>query len=256
MILSPTDQNTLAGMRAAGACAAHILHRVLQAVEPGVTTGELDALAMGMMEGYGAQSAPMVTYNFPGATCISVNDEIAHGIPGPRVLAKGDVVNVDVSLSLHGFFSDNAATLVVPPIPQELDALVQAARRARDTAIARISHGVPFRLMGRVFQLHARRLGVQVMRDLCSHGIGLKLHEDPSEILGYEDRRDTRRFQTGQVLTVEPFLSTGNAITRTAEDGWTLMNAPGKHSAQFEHTIWVQAEGPPEIFTTLPKDLL
>ena len=256
MILSPSDDITLQGMRAAGACAAHILHQVLQAVAPGITTAELDALAMRMMEDYGAQSAPMVTYDFPGATCISVNDEIAHGIPGPRRIMQGDVVNVDVSLSLHGFFSDNAATVAVSPVPQEIDALIEAARSARDTAVEKIRHGVPFRLMGRVFQMHARRIGVQVMRDLCSHGIGLKLHEDPSEILGYEDRRDARRFRSGQVLTVEPFLSTGNAITRTADDGWTLMNAPQKHSAQFEHTIWVQDDRPPEIFTTVPKDLL
>jgi methionyl aminopeptidase len=241
----------LQGLRKAGRVAAKILHAVIEAVEPGVTTRELDELAGRMMGEEGAKSAPIVTYAFPGYTCISVNEEIAHGIPGDRVIQPGDVVNVDVSLEYEGFYGDNASTTVVEGAPQELFDLVEAARAARDVAISRLRAGTPFNAMGRIFEEHAREAGARVVRDLCSHGIGRALHEPPSELLGFYSARERRVFEAGQVITVEPFLSTGASLTRTAEDGWTLLNLPGGFSAQFEHTIMIRQDEPPEIFTLL-----
>ncbi len=239
----------LEGLRQAGRAAARILKVVTDAVEPGVTTRELDVLAGELMGEIGAKSAPIVTYEFPGYTCISVNEEIAHGIPGDRVIERGDVVNVDVSLELGGFYGDNASTTVVEGAPQSLFDLVDAARAARDVAISRLRAGSPFNLMGRVFEAHAKDAGARVVRDLCSHGIGRALHEPPSELLGFYSARERRVFMDRQVITVEPFLSTGATLTRTATDGWTLLNIPGGFSAQFEHTIMIKADEPPEIFT-------
>lgn len=243
------NQTDLDGLRQAGRLAAQILQALMGQVMPGVQTIELDEMARKMMADAGAQSAPIVTYNYPGSVCISVNEEIAHGIPGQRMIQQGDVVNIDVSLVLNGYFSDNAATMIVGGDAPELQALCDAARAARDEAISMIRPGVKINTMGRVFQKHARSVGARVIRDLCSHGIGRKLHEQPDQIVGYYNRLDRRKFKPHQVLTVEPFLSTGAVFTETAEDGWTLLNQPGGFSAQFEHTIVVRPNNSPEILT-------
>ena len=246
-----TSQEELDGLRASGRLAAQILHELIERVEVGITTRELDLMAAKMMEDAGAQSAPIVTYNYPGYTCISVNEEIAHGIPGDRVIEDGDVVNVDVSLVLGGFFADNGFTTVVGTADQEVHDLCKATLEARDEAISKIRPGMPLSMLGRVFQKHAKQVGAKIIRNLCSHGVGRALHEQPDQILGYFDRKEKRRFAPHMVLTVEPFLSLGADHTYTAQDEWTLLNTQGGRSAQFEHTIVVRPGGPPEILTRI-----
>lgn len=244
-----TTQAELDGLRASGRLAAQILNELIESVEVGITTRELDLMAAKMMDDAGAQSAPIVTYNYPGHTCISVNEEVAHGIPGDRVIQDGDVVNVDVSLVMGGFFSDNGFTTIVGQADQQVHDLCEATLAARDEAISRIRPGVPLSMIGKVFQEQAKRVGAKIIRNLCSHGVGRALHEKPDQILGYYDRKEKRRFAPHMVLTVEPFLSLGAEHTYTAEDEWTLLNTQGGRSAQFEHTIVVRPNGPPEILT-------
>jgi len=242
-------QAELEGLRRAGKLAAMILSKLIEEVRAGVTTAALDAIARDMMTAQGAKSAPIVTYDFPGWTCISINEVIAHGIPSDEVvIQEGDVVNVDVSLELDGFFADNAATVVVGD-DAEMQALIDAARRARDEAIAKIRPGMRYSMIGRVFQHHAKQAGAKVVRDLCSHGIGRALHEPPSELFGYFAKHERRTFHAGQVVTIEPFLSTGRSLTLQGDDGWALLNNRGGRSAQFEHTIVVREGQPPEILT-------
>lgn len=243
------NQTELEGMRRAGRLAALVLEEMIDFVEVGMTTQELDDFGAKRMREQGAQSAPQLAVGFPGATCISVNEEVAHGIPGERVLQKGDVLNIDVSLELEGFFSDNASTLILGQGPSPYDDLRDAARQARDRTISMLRAGAPYNLLGRVFEERARASKLKVIRNLCSHGIGRTLHEEPSELLGYYDRFDRRRFHHGQIITIEPFMSNGVTWVETASDGWTLLNTPGKRSAQFEHTVMIRKGKAPEILT-------
>ena len=238
------------GMREAGRLVAQVLREMLGSVESGMTTADLDTIGADAIRHRGGESAPKVTYGFPGATCISINEEMAHGIPGERVIQRGDVVNIDVSAKLDGFYSDCAATTMIEEGEEQVRRLIHAARLARDKAIVRIRPGVLLNVVGRVFEEQAHSQGFRVVRNLCSHGIGTALHEDPAEILGVYDRFEHRRFHDGLVLTIEPFLSTKSVWAGQGDDGWTLLNDEGGRSAQFEHTILVRRGEAPEILTS------
>lgn len=245
-----TDDD-IVGLQAAGRVVANCLQHMMKAARPGMTTSELDAIGAAYLDRHGAVSAPVKTYDFPGATCISVNEEVAHGVPGTRVLQAGDLVNIDVSAHLEGYVGDTGGSFVLATEPNELQArLCAAAKRARDEAIQRVRAGRELRVIGRTVEEVARSTGFQVIRNLGSHGVGRKLHEEPSFIPGFEDPRDRRRFHEGMVITVEPFLTTGKSLVREGRDGWTLLNRRGSLSAQYEHTIIVTRDTP--IITTIP----
>ncbi|MCB9665752.1 MAG: type I methionyl aminopeptidase [Alphaproteobacteria bacterium] len=245
-----TDTDVV-GLQAAGRVVANCLVYMQRVAEPGMATAELDALGRAFLERHGAQSAPIKTYDFPGATCISVNEEVAHGVPGKRVLCRGDLVNIDVSAELDGYVGDTGGSFVLGQAPDELQQrLCEAAMRARDEAILQVRAGRELRVIGRTVERVARESGFSVIRNLGSHGVGRRLHEEPSFIPGFEDPRDHRRFSEGMVITVEPFLTTGKSMVREGGDGWTLLNRRGSYSAQYEHTIIVTRGSP--IITTLP----
>ncbi|KAA9131674.1 type I methionyl aminopeptidase [Marinihelvus fidelis] len=243
-----TGQADIDGIQAAGRVVAQVREAMLAAVEPGMTTAELDRLGADMLERLGAQSAPRVMYDFPGATCISVNEEAAHGIPGERVFAPGDVVNVDVSAELGGYFADTGGTTVVPPVSDLKARLCAATREALERAINQVSAGAPINGIGRAIERTARNNGFRTIRNLAGHGIGRSLHEEPDGIVSYYERRDRRRLEYGQVIAVEPFLSTRSTLVIEAEDGWTLISAMDNLSAQFEHTMIV-TKGAPIVVT-------
>lgn len=241
----------LQGLLAAGKVVANCLVFMQEQARPGMTTAELDAVGAAYLKKHGAESAPIKAYAFPGATCISVNEEVAHGVPGRRVLRAGDLVNIDVSAYLDGYVGDTGGSFVLGAPATDVQArLCDAARRARDEAIREVSAGRELRLIGRTVEQVARDAGFVVIRNLGSHGVGRSLHEDPQFIAGYEDRTDRRRFHEGMVLTVEPFLTNGKTVAREGTDGWTLLNGRGTLSAQYEHTLIVTKGAP--IITTLP----
>lgn len=175
------------GMRRAGAVVATVLRDMLAELRPGITTRELDELGERRLTELGGVSAPRATYNFPGATCISVNESAAHGIPGDYVLRDGDMVNVDVSARVGAYWADNGGSQVVGVATDEQTRLLVATREARDRAIAAIRPGVQYSLIGRIFETVAKQHGFSVIRNLCSHGVGRSLHEDPREL--YPDRK-------------------------------------------------------------------
>jgi methionyl aminopeptidase len=212
---------------------------MLDALEPGMTTAELDDLGARLLAKAGARSAPRLAYRFPGATCISINEETAHGIPGDRIVRRGDVVNVDVSAELEGYFADTGGTRVVPPSNAVKDRLCLATREALDAAIATVRAGESLAAPGAAMEAVATAHGFRVIENLGSHGVGRKLHEAPGFIPGYHDPRERRRLKEGQVITLEPFLSTRSRRLRLAADGWTLKGLPGNLSAQYEHTLVV-----------------
>ncbi len=243
-----TNENDLRTLKEIGRIVANVLQAMGAALEPGMTTAELDALGRKLLDEAGARSAPETSYNFPGATCISVNEEAAHGIPGPRVIRAGDVVNVDVSAELEGYFADTGGTTVVPPVSDANGSLCHATRVALDGALAEARAGAPLNRIGRAVERVARAHGFRVIRNLAGHGVGRKLHEEPEGIVSYYDRGDGRRLRLGQVIAIEPFLSTRSAHVTEAEDGWTLVGHPESRSAQFEHTIIV-TNGEPIVAT-------
>ncbi|MCB1634679.1 MAG: type I methionyl aminopeptidase [Xanthomonadales bacterium] len=242
------NQRDVDGILRTGAVVAAVRDAMLAAVEPGMTTAELDELGAAMLDRAGARSAPRVTYDFPGATCISVNEEAAHGVPGERVIGAGDVVNVDVSAELDGYFADTGGTVVVPPVSNRHARLCHATRLALTHALAVARAGQPIHRIGAAIEGTARSHGFKVIRNLAGHGIGRSLHEQPEGIYSYSDRADRRRLQVGQVIAIEPFLSTRSTQVHEAHDGWTLIGHPANRSAQYEHTIIV-TRGAPIIAT-------
>jgi methionyl aminopeptidase len=213
------------------------------ALEPGMTTAELDAIGEKFLKQNGARSAPQLAYKFPGATCISINDEVAHGIPGKRVIQPGDVVNIDVSAELDGYYADSGMTVPVPPVTAETERLLECARRALARAIDAAQAGNRINAIGRAVQTEAERCGYNIIRDLSGHGVGRKIHEKPS-VPNYFTNRAKEKLTDGMVITLEPFLTPGNGKIYTAADGWTLKTTDHKPFAQFEHTIIVTQDKP------------
>ena len=244
-----TNQDELDGIKAIGRIVANTLQVMAPAMEPGMTTRELDGLGRQFLEAAGAQSAPEVTYNFPGATCISVGEEIAHGIPGDRVLVAGDLVNIDVSAVTDGFYADTGASFPLGPVRPDIARLCRDGRRAMQVGIAEVGHGRPLAGIGNAIGRFAAKRGYSLIRNLASHGVGRALHEYPEEIATWPNR-DRRRIHRGLVLTVEPFLSLGGQFAVAGPDDWTLLAAPRALAVQYEHTVVATGRG--ALIVTLP----
>ena len=241
---TPAD---LAGMRAAGALVRSIFNRMKQASEPGVSTLELDQIAKEMLAEAGAQSAPQLFYDFPGATCISVNEHAAHGIPGERRLSQGDMVNIDVSAELGGYVADMGESFVVGSGERARHDICAAVAEAVKQAIAQVQAGRSLNVLGKAVQKVADERGYQIVRNLGSHGVGRSIHEEPSYV-PVDNPREKRLLREGMVFTIEPFFTTGEPWVEELADGWTLAVDPPALVAQFEHTIMVTRSGA-EILT-------
>ncbi|WP_199621547.1 type I methionyl aminopeptidase [Paenibacillus alkalitolerans] len=252
------------GLKKAGRAVAAAREAMLLAVRPGITTLELDRVGERVLAEHGAVSAPRKEYDFPGATCISVNRCAAHGIPNARPLQEGDIVNVDVSAALNGYYSDTGATMVVGTSPgahrnanvmasahMEKLKLLAASEKALYAALSKAKAGAKISELGKAVMKVARDSGYSVIRNLTGHGIGLKLHEEPEHIFSYPEPRDRRLLKRGMVLAIEPFLATGGAqYVEEGDDGWALLLPDGGFVSQFEHTVIV-TESEPIILTKL-----
>lgn len=242
-----TDRD-LESLRHIGNIVATVLKQMIEHTEAGMTTAELDQFGGELLARYEARSAPRITYGFPGHTCISINEEAAHGLPGSRVVQPGDMVNIDVSAEKNGYFADTGGSFVVPPHCPRKMRLLGATRAALQAACSGARAGQPLNHIGRNIQRVAKQKGFRVIKNLCSHGIGRRLHDAPEEIPGYYEPRDRRVLHEGLVITIEPFLSTRSRFAEETGDGWTLVTAPGNLSAQFEHTM-VITRGQPLLLT-------
>jgi len=246
--MSIQTENDLIALRKIGKIVAQCLQYMGSKIEPGITTLELDQIGQTFLEKYGARSAPRLVYNFPGTTCISVNEEAAHGIPGARVFKAGDLVNIDVSAELDGYFADTGGSFIIPPESNLKRNLCLATKRALEMALRAAKAGQPLNVIGRAIEKEARMNHLTVIENLGSHGVGRALHEEPDFIPGYFDPKDKRILQENQVITIEPFLSTGATEVFDTGDGWTLATAQGIFTAQYEHTM-VITKGKPLIMT-------
>lgn len=241
-------QDDVVALKRIGRIVSLVLQRMLDAAEPGMTTRDLDSLGERLLGEHGARSAPKLTYNFPGTTCISINEQAAHGIPGDRVIRAGDVVNVDVSAELHGYFADTGGTVVVPPATPQKTRLCHATRTALAEAMKSARAGQPINGIGAAIERTAKAYRFKIIENLASHGVGRALHEEPEHIAGYFDRTDRRTLREGMVITIEPFLSTKSRVVTETSDGWTLAGVHGNLSAQYEHTMII-TKGAPIIVT-------
>ncbi len=237
----------LEGMRAIGRLVAEALMRMEAAVQPGVTTSQLDDVARVFLEANDARSAPQLTYGFPGFTCISVNEEIVHGIPGARVLQDGDLVTLDVTAELKGFMADAARTVALPGASLEAQNLVASAERAYNAGVREARPGKRVRAIGCAIERSVKQDGFSVMRELCGHGIGRALHEAPT-VPNFDDPAASMMLHAGLVLAVEPLVSMRPARIFEEADGWTIRTHNRALSAHHENTIVVM-DGEPIVLT-------
>lgn len=246
--MSINSDKDLSGLRKIGRIVARCLQHMQSKLEPGMTTAELDAIGGAFLSAYGARSAPQLTYNFPGFTCISVNEEAAHGIPGARVLHGGDLVNIDVSAELDGYFADTGGSAIIAPESKLHLRICAAAKQALENAMLEARAGAKINRIGFAIESEAKRHGYTVIENIGSHGVGRALHEEPGFIPGYFDKKDLRTLKENQVITIEPFISSGARQVLDSGDGWTLVTHPGIFTAQYEHTL-VITKGKPLIMT-------
>ena len=217
-------------------------------VRAGASTQYLDDICAAVFRSHGARSAPRLVYGFPGSACISVNDEAVHGIPSAaRIIQAGDLVKIDVTAELDGYFADAAVTVSAGKArPRDVE-LARCAKSALDAAIRTARARRPLNVIGRAVQTEVERWGFNVMPELGGHGVGRTIHEDP-HVHNYHVPWDDRRLHAGLVLAIEPVISSGSGQATTNDDGWTISTADGARSAHFEHTIIV-TQGTPVVAT-------
>jgi methionyl aminopeptidase len=230
-------------LRVIGRIVRQALDKTAAAVRPGITTGELDEIGAGVLRRNGAESAPPRVYGFPGALCISVNEEAIHGIPGARVIRSGDLVKLDLVAEKDGFYADAAVTVRAGEVSVTADELARCAERAFFHALGPARAGNRVYEIGRVVERETRRAGFSVIRDLCGHGVGRTIHEPPS-VPNYHEPRLRARLTEGLVITIEPIISAGNGQGVLQPDRWTVRTADGSLSANYEHTIVITKSEP------------
>jgi methionyl aminopeptidase len=246
--MTTDSQKDIDTLKIIGRICAQTLRKMMEATRAGMTTRELDEIGRALLEAEGARSAPQVSYNFPGATCISISPVIAHGIPGEHVLREGELIHIDVSAELDGYYADTGASMIVAKHDRHLDKLLDATKATLNKALSAAQAGNPLSGIGRTVQNEAKRRGFNVIYNLTGHGIGRQLHEEPKEILNFYNPNDRRILNEGLVLAIEPFLTTGIGRVIEEKDGWALRTMDRAIAAQFEHTIIV-TKGQPIILT-------
>ncbi len=234
-------------MRAAGAVAAAVLHEVAQVVAPGLTTREIDRFAAERIKVHGAKSAFLGYKKYPCHLCISVNDEVVHGLAGPRRLEFGDIVSLDVGVVFRGFIGDNARTVPVGGCSPLAQKLIDVTERALYEGIGQALPGRHVADISAAVQRFVEANGFSVVREFVGHGVGRSMHEEP-QVPNFVDGKASPRLRPGMTLAIEPMVNAGGAAVRMLPDGWTVVSQDGLPSAHFEQTILI-TEGEPEILT-------
>lgn len=249
--MSITKEEELTAMQDVSEAVAITLKEMRNHARPGMSTKELDNFGAGILADFGARSAPYLTYRFPGHTCISLNNEFCHGIPSAgKILKEGDLVNIDVSAELNGFWSDNGGSFVLGEDIYQDQQLITASKQILHKAIHTIQGGLRISDLGHLIETEAKKMGFHVIKNLTGHGIGRSLHEEPAEIANYRDRNNRQRFRLDSVVAIETFISTSSTYAETLKDGWTMVGNKGGFVAQHEHTI-VVTNGRPMILTEM-----
>ena len=237
------NERDIEAMRAAGSVAGTVLDDVCRWIAPGVTTREIDTFAATRMKEYGARSAFLGYRKYPCHVCLSVNEQVVHGIPSSRPLTAGDIVSLDMGVKLNGYYGDSAITVPVGAVAEEVESLLRVTQDALDLGIAQVKVGGRISDIGHAIQAHVEGHGFSVVREFVGHGIGASLHEEP-QIANYgEPGRGPRRVE-GMTLAIEPMVNMGKPSVKVLADGWTAVTKDGSLSAHFEHTVAVTKDGP------------
>ena len=239
-----TDEE-LQALKEIGYICAKVRDTMQEATKPGITTKELDNIAKELFEEHGAISAPIRDEKFPGQTCISVNEEVAHGIPGKRVIREGDLVNIDVSALKNGYYADTGISFVVGEADNPLKQKVcDVALEAFDAAMAKVKPGTKLSNIGKAVHATARKNDLTVIKNLTGHGVGQSLHEAPSHVMNYYDPKDKTLLKEGVVIAVEPFISSKATFVTEGKNDWAFETKDKSFVAQIEHTVIVTKDGP------------
>jgi methionyl aminopeptidase len=243
--VSVDSPEQLEGLKRVGRVVAATIAAVRRAALAGVTTRELDALAQAEFDRRGARSGPVLTYAYPGAICLSIGDEIVHGVPGPRRLRPGDLLTIDVAAELDGYHADAATTITVGPSTPAARRLIAAGRAALAAGIRAALPGATLRDVGAAVERATEARGFRVARELTGHGIGRRMHEPPTVFNWPAPLPEaSRKLTEGLVFTIEPMITAGPARLATAPDGWTVRALDGELSTHEEHTVMIQSGGP------------
>ncbi|GAA5039328.1 methionine aminopeptidase 2 [Marivirga lumbricoides] len=243
--MSITKESELVGMQKISEVVGTTLKLMREYAKVGMSTKELDEYGGSILKSYGAQSAPYATYGFPGYSCISVNKEAAHGIPSEKkILMEGDLINIDVSAELNGFWSDNGGSFVLGKDIHNHQPLVEASKNILQKAIQSIKGGVKIAEIGHLIETEARKSGFKVLKNLAGHGVGRSLHEKPENILNYRVKGNRERFQKNTTVAIETFISTTSSYAVELNDGWTLVGNRGGYATQHEQTILITDNAP------------
>ncbi len=236
-------------IREAGLILSDTMRSIARMVRAGVQTAELDRETRRMIEARGARPSFLGYMNFPASACISVNEQVIHGIPGPRRLAPGDIVKVDLGVDLHGFFADAAWTFAVGEISTSRQRLMRVTRECLDIAVATARPGARVHEIGAAVQSHAEKHGYGVVRQFCGHGVGFAQHEDP-QVPNYVGRGPNPRLKPGMVIALEPMINDGTWEVEVLGDGWTVRTLDGSDSAHYEYTVAI-VNGGAEVLTPI-----
>ena len=242
-----------AGMHAAGRVAAQILDDIASHVFPGQTTGEIDRLITEMVDQHGAKSATIGYKGYQHASCISVNHVVCHGIPGDKVLKDGDILNIDVTVIIDGWFGDTSRMYVAGKLSRKAERLVQVTHDALMKGIEVARPGATFGDIGNAIQSYVEAHRMSVVRDFCGHGLGRVFHAPPN-VLHYGRRNSGPVLEEGMFFTIEPMVNLGRPETKVLADDWTAVTRDKSLSAQFEHSVGIRADGA-EIFTHSPAGI-
>lgn len=243
MIVKTNEE--LQALKDIGYICALIRDKMQEATVPGITTKELDDIAKELFEQHGALSAPIHDENFPGQTCISVNEEVAHGIPGKRVIREGDLVNIDVSALKNGYYADTGISFVVGEADNPMKQKVcDVALEAFDAAMTKVKPGTKLSQIGKAVHATARKNDVTVIKNLTGHGVGQSLHEAPNHVMNYYDPKDKALLKEGTVIAVEPFISSNATFVTEGKNEWAFETKDKSYVAQIEHTVIVTKDGP------------
>ncbi|NRR93217.1 type I methionyl aminopeptidase [Winogradskyella undariae] len=243
--MSITKESELIGMKKISEVVGTTLKLMREYAKIGMSTKELDEYGGEILKSYGAKSAPYETYGFPGYSCISINNEAAHGIPSEKkILKEGDLINIDVSAELNGFWSDNGGSFVLGKDIHNHQPLVDASKNILRKAINNTKGGVKISEIGYLIETEAKKSGFKVIKNLAGHGVGRSLHEEPENILNYRVKSNGERFKKNTTVAIETFISTNSTVAIELNDGWTLVGNKGGYVTQHEQTILVTDKYP------------
>ncbi|MBN1518686.1 MAG: type I methionyl aminopeptidase [Spirochaetales bacterium] len=236
------NREQLEGIRTSCRLLSEMFSVLVPRVKEGITTADLDAVAREFIVSHGGKPAFLGYYDYPASLCVSVNEEVIHGIPGSRVLKPGDIVGLDCGIDLHGYFSDAAITVPVPPVSPKAERLMATTRECLDLAIKAAHPGGRVHDISRAVFAHAKTAGFGVVRQYCGHGVGLAVHEDP-QVPNYVGSGPNPRLVPGMVLAIEPMINAGGDGVEELDDGWTVVTRDRSLSAHYEHTIAITEDG-------------